>query len=71
MFDPVGLGKRMIGWDVAPDALWWLLSAVVGFYFATRGLQKVRRQRPAKERMRDIQKICKLKTAFIPVIWLL
>jgi len=36
MVDPVSFAKRMIGLNQVPEPLWWLLGAVVGFYFGSR-----------------------------------
>ena len=36
MVDPPGFGKRMVGLNLVPEPLWWLLGAVVGFYFGAR-----------------------------------
>ena len=36
MVDPTRFGERMVGLNLVPDALWWLLGAVVAFYFGAR-----------------------------------
>lgn len=36
MADPEGFARRMAGLDAVPEPLWWLLAAVVGFYFGAR-----------------------------------
>ena len=36
MVDPVGFGARMMGLSLVPEPLWWLLGAVVSFYFGAR-----------------------------------
>lgn len=36
MVDPVSFGQRMVGLNLVPEPLWWLLGAVVGFYFGAR-----------------------------------
>jgi len=33
MVDPIGFAKRMEGLGFVPDPLWWLLGAIVSFYF--------------------------------------
>jgi hypothetical protein len=38
MSDPVGFSVRMQGLDTVPDQLWWLLGAIVSFYFGAREL---------------------------------
>lgn len=47
MVEPVGFGRRMEGLAFVPDPLWWLLGAIVGFYFGARELHYVRRPRIA------------------------
>ena len=36
MIDPVWFGERMAGLALVPEPLWWLLGAVVSFYFGAR-----------------------------------
>lgn len=36
MVDPDSFSQRMIGLNHVPEPLWWLLGAVVGFYFGAR-----------------------------------
>lgn len=36
MADPDGFSLRMVGLSTVPDPLWWLLGAVVSFYFGAR-----------------------------------
>lgn len=36
MVDPEGFGRRMVGLNLVPEPLWWLLAAIVGFYFGAR-----------------------------------
>ena len=36
MVDPVSFTARMVGLNAVPEPLWWLLGAVVGFYFGAR-----------------------------------
>lgn len=36
MADPEGFSRRMIGLDHIPEPLWWLLGAIVSFYFGAR-----------------------------------
>lgn len=38
MIEPVGFAIRMQGLDLVPDELWYLLGAVVGFFFGAREL---------------------------------
>ena len=42
MSDPVGFSTRMQGLDTVPDQLWWLLGAIVSFYFGARELHNKR-----------------------------
>ena len=36
MIDPPGFGARMVGLNQVPEPLWWLLGAIVSFYFGAR-----------------------------------
>lgn len=36
MADPAGFAARMAGLNAVPEPLWWLLGAVVAFYFGAR-----------------------------------
>ncbi|WP_295047920.1 holin family protein [uncultured Paracoccus sp.] len=36
MIEPQGFGLRMMGLQEVPEPLWWLLGAIVGFYFGAR-----------------------------------
>lgn len=36
MVDPVWFGSRMQGLALVPEPLWWLLGAIVSFYFGAR-----------------------------------
>ena len=36
MVEPVGFAQRMVGLTYVPEPLWWLLTAIVGFYFGAR-----------------------------------
>jgi hypothetical protein len=36
MAEPVGFAERMNGLDYVPEPLWWLLGAIVSFYFGAR-----------------------------------
>lgn len=43
MVDPAGFAPRMQGLALVPDPLWWLLGAIVSFYFGARELHYARR----------------------------
>ncbi len=45
MVNPIGFSERMIGLDTVPRELWWLLAAIVSFYFGAREMHYVRNQR--------------------------
>ena len=47
MADPVSFGARMQGLALMPDPLWWLLGAIVSFYFGARELHHFRSIQPA------------------------
>lgn len=36
MLDPLAFANRMVGLNAVPEPLWWLLGAVVAFYFGAR-----------------------------------
>lgn len=36
MFDPVWFAQRMQGVSLVPEPLWWLMGAIVSFYFGAR-----------------------------------
>jgi hypothetical protein len=36
MVDPFEFARRMVGLNAVPEPLWWLLGAVVAFYFGAR-----------------------------------
>lgn len=36
MVDPESFTRRMVGLNYVPEPLWWLLAAIVGFYFGAR-----------------------------------
>lgn len=42
MVDPIAFSARMQGLSLVPDPLWWLLGAVVSFYFGARELHHFR-----------------------------
>ena len=45
MVDPPGFGLRMRGLNEVPEPLWWLLGAVVAFYFGAREAHHQRERR--------------------------
>lgn len=40
MLDPVWFADRMAGLSLVPEPLWWLLGAIVSFYFGARHQSK-------------------------------
>ena len=55
MTDPVGFAERMVGLAAVPEPLWWLLGAVVSFYFGARELNYLRaRKAPEPGQVRQI-----------------
>ncbi len=46
MKDPAGFSERMQGLAFVPEPLWWLLGAVVSFYFGARELHHFRGYQP-------------------------
>ena len=47
MADPAAFAVRMRGLAEVPEPLWWLLGAIVGFYFGAREAHHFRLARPA------------------------
>ncbi len=45
MIDPFAFSQRMVGLNAVPEPLWWLLGAVVAFYFGARETHYFREQR--------------------------
>jgi len=50
MVDPTGFAARMEGLAFVPEPLWWLLGAIVSFYFGARELHYRRTPRPVNLR---------------------
>lgn len=46
MVDPVQFAQRMVGLNAVPEPLWWLLGAVVAFYFGARETHYFRHRTP-------------------------
>ncbi|SOH93387.1 Holin of 3TMs, for gene-transfer release [Monaibacterium marinum] len=42
MADPIGFAARMQGVALIPEPMWWLMGAIVGFYFGARELSAAR-----------------------------
>jgi hypothetical protein len=40
MYDPIWFAERMQGLSLVPEPLWWLLGAIVSFYFGARHQSK-------------------------------
>ncbi|ABD55250.1 hypothetical protein Jann_2333 [Jannaschia sp. CCS1] len=58
MAEPVGFSARMVGLQDVPEPLWWLLGAIVSFYFGARELHYSRgpgrgRTRSPRRGLRD------------------
>lgn len=61
MADPVGFSIRMQGLNTVPDQLWWLLGAIVTFYFGSRELHYKRDGK--KARLIDVK-----PSKFVPLL---
>lgn len=46
MVDPPGFALRMAGLNAVPEPLWWLLGAIVAFYFGARETWYFRNRAP-------------------------
>lgn len=60
MADPVGFAGRMQGLSLVPEPLWWLLGAIVSFYFGARELHYFRSGRAGVE-LQDVLRVRDLK----------
>jgi hypothetical protein len=49
MIDPLGFSERMQGLAYVPEPLWWLLGAIVSFYFGARELHYKRGPEPRQQ----------------------
>lgn len=49
LWDPDRFSARMIGLQEVPDPLWWLLGAIVSFYFGARELHYLRQNRKTRK----------------------
>lgn len=49
MAEPAGFALRMEGLALVPEPLWWLLGAVVSFYFGAREAYHFRLRRPVAQ----------------------
>ncbi len=54
MYDPVGFAERMVGLAAVPDQLWWLLGAIVSFYFGAREMAHMRTAAASPQAVREI-----------------
>ncbi|WP_232830518.1 holin family protein [Oceanicella sp. SM1341] len=54
MADPLGFSVRMQGLQLVPEPLWWLLGAVVSFYFGARELHYMRETRRVSAAPADV-----------------
>ncbi|SHH78633.1 holin family protein [Marivita hallyeonensis] len=58
MVDPVWFAARMAGIALVPEPLWWLLGAIVSFYFGARHQAKGQDfQRDLVERLSKVQSV--------------
>jgi hypothetical protein len=62
MAEPGGFSERMQGLALVPDPLWWLLGAIVSFYFGARELH-YSRARMASRLPKIIRKVLPGRTA--------
>ncbi len=49
LYDPDRFSVRMVGLQEVPDPLWWLMGAIVSFYFGARELHYVRTHKAARQ----------------------
>ena len=55
MLDPVTFAQRMAPLELVPEELWWLLGAVVTFYFGARELSHARKKRQPADVRRVVE----------------
>lgn len=65
MWDPVGFTARMQGLGYVPEPLWWLLGAVVSFYFGARELHYLRGGRRMIQAMPSPDAAARAKTSSV------
>lgn len=61
MIDPISFGARMVGLQAIPEQMWWLIGAVVSFYFGSRELHKMRAAKPVSQIVKEIKQIESLR----------
>lgn len=65
MYEPVRFAEAMQGLQLVPDQLWWVLGAIVTFYFGAREMAKVRTSRITRSQVetvvQNIQQIRELR----------
>ena len=66
MIDPVGFAARMRGIALVPDPLWWLLGAIVSFYFGARELHYVRKRKAKRSRQNTTGSFKRSISGFTP-----
>ena len=62
MADPIGFADRMQGLELVPEQLWWLLGAIVSFYFGAREMHYFRKRRPSVA-LKDIVRVTEARAA--------
>ncbi|WBU65536.1 holin family protein [Paracoccus aerodenitrificans] len=50
MTEPAGFSRRMEGLQTVPEPLWWLLGAIVSFYFGAREAHYFRNRRLSEQK---------------------
>lgn len=62
MADPIGFADRMQGLELVPEPLWWLLGAIVSFYFGAREMHYFRKRRPTVP-LKDLVRVTQTRDA--------
>ncbi len=57
LYDPDRFSVRMIGLQEVPDQLWWLMTAIVSFYFGARELHYFRKEGGARAIKKEMRKV--------------
>lgn len=62
MADPTGFSARMQGLALVPEPLWWLLGAIVSFYFGAREAHYFRHRRIIRDKIQSIPTAVQMHT---------
>lgn len=55
--DPISFTEAMTGVTIIPTEMWYVLGAIIGFYFGARELQKSRDKKSAVQRIEAVKQV--------------